>query len=175
MAEAMDLPPEQLAPDVDFRPAWRLDDAALEADATDFWNRTGILPKGTTPEARLKELVAIAYRDGVSIGVLTAKVGRLDQVRARLAFMRGAVDPEHRRSHIGFVLFLFGRALLERWSVEHPEERLAGLGAFVESRELAERARKPFGKPTGLGVVGFMPDGRQIRVFWFQDFRLDLD
>jgi GNAT superfamily N-acetyltransferase len=169
------LPPEQLAPDVDFRAAWKLDDAQLEADAIDFWSRTGILPRSATPEDRVKELLALAYKDGKAIAVMTAKVGRFDQVRARLAFTRGAVDPEYRRSHIGFVLFFFARDLLVRWGAEHPEERLAGLGSFIESRELAERARKPYGDPTGFGVVGFMPDGRQIRVSWFREFRLDLD
>ncbi len=171
----MNLPPEQLAPDVEFRPAWRRNDEALEAEAIAFWARTGILSAGTDPAARAKELVALARKDGRAIGVLTAKAGRLDQVRARLAFVRGAVDPEHRRSHIGFVLMLFGRDLLECWSAANPGERLAGLGAFVESRELAGRARQPYGRPTGFGVVGFMPDGRQIRVSWFRDFRLDLD
>lgn len=172
MDETGFLPPEQLAPGFDFRPAWRLGDAAIERDAIDFWTRTGILPAGVTPQQRARELVAVAYREGRMVGVLTAKVGRLDQVRARLAFIRAAVGPEHRRGHISLVLYLYARDLLERWSAEHPEERLAGLGAFVEGRELAERARRGNG-PTRLGLIGFMPDGRQIRVCWFRDFRLD--
>ena len=70
-------------------------------------------------------------------------VGRLEQVRARLAIIRGAVDPEYRRGHIGLVAATsHARDLLERWSAEHPEERLAGVGAFIESKELAERARR---------------------------------
>jgi hypothetical protein len=166
------LPPEQLAPGFDLRPAWRLDDQAIERDAVDFWTRTGILPPDVTPQQRAKELVAVAYKDSRIVGVLTAQVGRLAQVRARLAFVRGAVDPEHRRGHIGLVLFLYARDLLERWSADHPKERLAGLGAFVESKELAERAKRGNG-PTRLGLIGFTPDGRQIRVCWFRDFRLD--
>jgi len=167
------LPPERLAPDFDFRPAWRLDDEEIERDAVDFWTRTDILPPDVTAQERARELVAVAYKEGRTVGVLTAHVGRLAQVRARLAFVRGAVDPEYRRGHIGLVLYLYGRDLLERWSAEHPEERLAGVGAFVESKELSERARRGNG-PTRLGLIGFMPDGRQIRVCWFRDFRLDL-
>jgi len=162
------LPPEQLAPGFDFRPAWRLEDAAIERDAIDFWTRTDV-----TPQERARELVAVAYKEGRIVGVITAKLGRLAQVRARLAFLRSAVDLEHRRSHIGLVLYLYVRDLLERWSAEHPEERLAGLGAFIESKELAERSRRGNG-PTRMGLIGFTPDGRQIRVCWFREFRLDL-
>ncbi|MEA3015069.1 MAG: hypothetical protein QOD42_3614 [Sphingomonadales bacterium] len=167
------LPPEQLAPGFDLRPAWRLGDEAIERDAIDFWTRTGILPAGVTPQERARELVAVVYKEGSMIGVLTAQVGRLAQVRARLAFVRGAVDPEYRRGHIGLVMYLYARDLLERWSAAHPEERLAGVGAFVESNELSERAKSGNG-PTRLGLIGFTPDGRQIRVCWFRDFRLDL-
>lgn len=172
MDQTGSLPPEQLAPGFELRPAWRLDDEEIERAAVEFWTRTGILPPDVTSQERAKELVAIACKEGRAVGVLTAKVGRLDQVRARLAFLRGAVDPEYRRSHVGHSLFFYGRDLLERWSAEHPEERLAGLGGFIESKELAERARRPNG-PTRMGLIGFMPDGRQIRVCWFRDFRLD--
>ena len=168
------LPPEQLAPDFDLQPAWRLEDPQIERDAIDFWTRTGILPPDVTPQERATELVAVAYKDGRIVGVITATVGRLAQVRARLAFLRSAVDLDHRRGHIGLVLYLYVRDLLERWSAEHPEERLAGLGAFIESKELAERARRGNG-PTRMGLIGFTPDGRQIRVCWFRDFRLDLE
>jgi hypothetical protein len=167
------LPPEQLAPGFDFRPAWRLGDLGIERDAVDFWTRAGILPAGVTPRERARELVAVVCKEDRLVGVLTAQVGRLAQVRARLAFVRGTVDPEYRRSHIGLVMLLYGRDLLERWSAAHPDERLAGIGAFVESKELSERARKPNG-PTRMGLIGYTPDGRQIRVCWFRDFRLDL-
>jgi len=172
MDETGFIPPEQLAPGFDFRPAWRLNDEGIERDAIDFWARTGILPPDVMPEARAKELVAIVYKDGKVIAVLTAEVGRFVQVRARLAFIRGAVDPEYRRGHVGLVMLLYARDLLERWSADHPEERLAGIGAFIESDELAERAKRGNG-PTRFGLIGFTPDGRQIRVYWFRNFRLD--
>ncbi len=157
----------------ELRPAWRRDDARIEADAIDFWRRLAILPGKVLPEARAKELVAAAYKDGRLVGVTTATLDRLEFLRARLAMLRGAVDPEFRRSRAGFALALYSRDLIERWSYDHPDERVAGLGAIVESPDLVARQREPFWPQTRLGLVGYTKDGRQIRVSWFEDFRLD--
>ncbi|MEA3015071.1 MAG: hypothetical protein QOD42_3616 [Sphingomonadales bacterium] len=169
----MALTAEDMAPDFEFRPAWRLNDPQIEKDAVEFWNRLGILPKKVKPEERARELTAVAYKDGRIVGVHTARLGRLDQVRARLAMLRSAVDPDCRRTRVSFALTLYTRALLERWSKEHPEERLAGLGAILESRELAGRGNEPYWPTTRFILAGFMPDGRQLRISWFEDFRLD--
>lgn len=169
----MTITAEEMAPGFDFRFVWRAQDAGVEADAVAFWTRLGILPPEVRPEERAKELVTAAYKDGALVAVMTARAGQLDRVRARLAFVRGAVDPDHRRSRVAFAMMLHARAGLERWSAEHPEERLAGIGAFIESKALRERARQPYWPTTQFGVIGFMPDGRQIRVSWFRDFRLD--
>ena len=163
----------ELAPGYDLQPAWRLGDRQIEADAVAFWNRLGILPAEVKAEERARELAAVAYHDGRIVGVQTAVPARLDIVRARLAMVRSAVDPEHRRSHVGMALAVFARDLLEQWSKDHPEERLAGLGAVIEGPNLFERAREPFWPQTRFGVVGYMPDGRQIRVSWFEHHRLD--
>jgi GNAT superfamily N-acetyltransferase len=172
----MTLSPEQLAPDVDFRWVWRCGDAEMEAEAIDFWDRNRLLPAGVDRLERAKELVMVARKDGKAVGVITGQAGRLDQVRARLVFFRGSIDPDYRRSHIGFVLLLAAQKRLEQWAADHPEERIAGQGSFMESRELAELARIPGStEPFRLGVVGFLNDGRQIRVHWFRDFRLDLE
>lgn len=164
---------EEIAPGYDIRPAWRLGDAGIEADAIAFWNRLGILPSGVTPEERARELAAVAYRDGRIVGVHTIALARLELVRARLGMLRSAVDPEHRRSRVSMALSVFTRDLLEQWSKDNPGERLAGLGAIVEGPNLFERAREPFWPTTRFGVVGYMPDGRQIRVSWFEHHRLD--
>jgi hypothetical protein len=164
---------EEMAPDFEFRPAWRLDDAEVEAGAIAFWQRMKILPAEVNPEERAKELICTAWKDGKVIGVQTAALGRLELVRARLAMVRSAVDPEHRRSRVSFAMSLYARDLIERWSMAHPHERVAGLGAIIESREFAGREKQPFWPNTKYGVVGYTPDGRQIRVSWFEDFRFD--
>lgn len=107
------------------------------------------------------------------VGVATATLARLEIVRARLAMIRTAVDPEHRRSRAALALAVFTRELIERWSAEHPEEKVAGLGAIIESPDLLARQKEPFWPTTRFGLVGYTPEGRQIRVSWFEDFRFD--
>jgi len=165
-------PAPDVAADVDFRPAWMRADPQIEVDAIAFWNRLGILAEGVTPEQRAKELVLVAYKGDRIVGVVTANVGILPQVREKLAMLRGAVDPEFRRSHVGFAMLLGARKVLETWSAEHPHERLAGLGAIVEAADLVARQAQPYWPLSKFGVVGFLPDGRQLRVSWFQDYRL---
>lgn len=169
----MTISPEEMIPGFELRPAWRLNDARIEADVIAFWNRLNILPAGVKAEERAKELIAVVYKDDDIVGVHTATLDRLDQVRTRLAMLRSAVDPQYRRSHISMALTVYSRALLERWSRDHPDERLGGLGAIMESRQLAERGKQPYWPNTRFILAGYTPDGRQIRISWFEDFRLD--
>jgi hypothetical protein len=105
--------------------------------------------------------------------VSSATIERVEQVRVRLAMLRSAVDPDYRRTHISLALTLCSRALLERWSRDNPHERLAGLGAILESRQLQERGKQPYWPQTRFILAGVLPDGRQLRISWFEDFRLD--
>ena len=157
----------------DYRPAWRLEDPSIEADALAFWERLGLLPGSVDPLARAKELVAVAYRKGELVAVATATLQRLEFLRARFAMLRAAVDPAWRRSRAAFGLALYSRRLLETWSYDNPEERVAGLAAIIEAAELVARQREPFWPTTKFGLVGYTKAGRQIRVSWFEDFRLD--
>jgi hypothetical protein len=166
------VPPELLL-DVELRLAWRRDDPQIAADAIAFWTRLGLLPAGVNAMDRAKDVVLAVYKGERMVAVTTAELAILPQVRARLAMIRGAVDPEFRRSHIGAVMLARARQTLECWSMENPRERVAGLGAIVESRELGPRARQPYAPLSRFGLIGFTPDGRQIRVSWFEDFRLD--
>ena len=165
---------DQPATDIYIRPAWRRDDAAIEADAIDFWTRLGILPQGVSPEQRAKELVVAAYRDGRLIAVTTAVLERIESLRGRFAVIRGAVDPDHRRTHVGIAIAIHARETLEAWAAAHPEEKIAGMAGVIENQDIAARLTEPYWPVTRLGLVGHMPDGRQIRVAWFREGRVDV-
>jgi hypothetical protein len=161
------------APDLDMRAGWRLNDPQLESDAIGFWQRLGNLPAGVDPQARARELVGGCYKDGRLVGVATAEIVFLDVVRARFAMLRASVDPELRRSHAAATLTYHARNCLDRWSEANPHERLAGLGAVLEARELSALQREPLWPETGLALIGFTPEGKQVRISWFDHYRLD--
>ena len=157
----------------DIRPAWRLGDPDIERDAIDFWARNGLLPDTVKAEDRASELVAVAYSGGRVIGATTASLSRYSPLRARFAFLRGAVDPAFRRRQVGRTLLQVSRPLLEQWSAEHPEEKVLGLGSIVESDQFAELRRFPVSPDGQLVLVGYLEDGRQVRVSWFAHARVE--
>ena len=172
MAEGDDRPRDERWPDIEVRIAWRRDDPAIEADAIDFWTRLALLPPEVRPEQRAKELIAAAYMHGRLIAVSTATIEWIDFLRARFAVVRGATDPEHRRSRAQLALAVPSREALQRWAIDHPEEKLAGGLAVVERAEWGDFASLPVWPESELMVVGHTADGRQIRAAWFDHFRL---
>lgn len=165
--------PAEPLPGIEFRPAWRLDEPQIERDAAAFWRRLGNLPADIMPEERAREVVLAGYREGRMVAVVTASIGLLENVRARVAMLRGSVDPEYRRSHVGVAMFYQAHAILEAWAADNPGERVAGVGGILESRELASVQRIPYWPTTRFNLIGFTVDGRQIRLRWFRDVLLD--
>ena len=151
-------------------PVWRLNDENIERQAIQFWNELKILAAGVDPQARAKELCAVAHHDGELAAVATASIEEVPQLRARFAMFRTAVAPQHRRSHLGQDLLIFSRTLLEEWSRAHAGENVKGMGIVLEAQ--IDRAKEPVWPITGLTLVGYTPDGRQIRVAWFAHARV---
>ena len=159
--------------DFEVRTAWRRDDSRIAADAIEFWTRLGLLPPGVRPEDRAKELIAAAYRDGRLVAVATATLDWIPKLRARFAIVRGATDPDYRRSHAQLALAVPSREALRLWSLAHPDEKLAGGIAFVERGEWGDFTRLPVWPESELMLVGYDDLGRQVRASWFDHFRFD--
>lgn len=154
------------------KPVWRRDDAKAIQDAIALWRRLGALPKGVDAQARARELCAVAYAADELIGVSTISLGPLPALRARFGFFRCLVAPEHRRSGIARTLLIESRAILSAWSQAHPADKIAGMAAIIENRNLDEIGRLPVWPQSGLVLIGYTQDGRQIRVSWFEHARL---
>ena len=159
--------------DLDLRLAWRRDDRDIERDAIAFWERLAILPPDVKPADRAKELAAAAYQDGRLVGVSTVSLHRYEPLRGRFAFYRCAVEPEQRRTLAATALTAVTRDRIEQWSAEHPEERVLGLAAIIESTELVQRQRYPLWENSRLNLAGYLADGRQLRVAWFAHARVE--
>jgi hypothetical protein len=151
-------------------------DAKVAADVVAFWKRLNVLPPGIAPEERAKELCAAAYLRGELIGVSTMVLDILPQLKARFGFFRCLVAPEHRQQGLARVLAVHSRNLLADWSKRHPEEKVLGMAAIVESPTLDGASKAPVWQApgiNGLALIGYTKNGRQIRVSWFEHACLD--
>lgn len=158
---------------LDVRVAWRRDDLAVQADAIAFWERLGVLPAGVAPEQRARELAAAVYKDGALVAVATAVPQRIDFLRANFLLLRSMADPACPREEAQVAFADPVRKALEEWAVANPEQRLAGVVTFVDPKAIGELAYMPVWPVWPLSLVGYLADGRQVRVCWFDHFLFD--
>jgi hypothetical protein len=149
------------------RPAWRLGDGEIELAARAFWRRLNILPAGVRPEDRVKELCSVAFLNGEVAGLSTTVIEPVPFLRSRLAMLRVAVDPAHRRRLIAVELTRHTGDHLEQWSLDHPAEDVKGLAAILQSSAFQAHQKSPVWPRSGLVLVGYTTDGQQFRVRWF--------
>lgn len=162
--------------DLTYLPAWRLGDPKVEADAKELWEQLKMLPKPDKMESRLKELVATAYLDDRIVALESASVTYVKELKARIAVYRLCVAPEARRQLVSRYLGVYCRDLLEKWSLDNPEEKVLGVGAIIQAQEYAERQRQPVWSEMGLNLnLAFYLANRdeQFRVSWFKHARLE--
>lgn len=153
---------------VEFRAGWRKNDHVLEADAIAFWGSgKRVLPQRVDPEARARELCAVAYRDGIPVGVSTATLKYIEQFRSIMAFYRCSVRTEFGHEPLSWRITDFSREVLERWSLDNPAEKVMGLMAVMQSKILVTRYPQVFAV-VNMTFTGFTPSGLPIRVAWFK-------
>lgn len=159
--------------ELDVRVAWRRDDPVLEADAIAFWERLGVLPADVAPAQRAKELAAGVYKDGALVAVVTAVPQRIDFLRANFLQLRSIADPACSREEVQAAFANPVRRTLEEWAAANPEQALAGVVTFVDPKVVGELAHMPVWPVWPLSLVGYLNDGRQVRVCWFDHFLFD--
>jgi len=152
---------------ITYRPAWRLKDPQIEIDALDFWAQLKVISPAAAQQ-RVPELVAGAYQDGKMVAVATAVITYLPNLRAKFAMFRCAVSPDCRKAGLCANISCYSRDVIERWSLANPNEQVMGFGATVQAPELMMKQRQPYWTENGLTLVGFTPNGQQLRVVWFR-------
>jgi hypothetical protein len=153
-------------------PAWQRNDGKVANDARRFWQELAALPRGAEVDQRVRELCAAAYVGDELVGVSTIELRLAGLVRCRLGFFRCLVSPKYSDRRIVFKITAYSRQLLEAWSKEHPAEKVLGMAAILESPDFESLAKRPLW-PVDLRLSGYTPDGRQIRLTWFEHARLD--
>ena len=158
----------QVRTDVELKPAWRMKNPSFERDALAFWQENHLILPGEEINERLSQIVAVGYDQGKLVAVATAFIAHVDFVNCKLAMFRCAVAPEQRRSRLSTVITAYARELLEKWSAEHPDEDVRGMGSVTQAREFEGREARLFLRSTHLGFVGWTAQGHPFRIAWFE-------
>lgn len=158
--------------DIEIKPVWKAVDEALRADAVAFWDRLGVKPVNVSPEQRARELCVVAKADDGLAGLTTITLVNFEQLRQRFAFFRVMIDPEYRRRQLMRDLNQRTLEVMEQWSLENPDEKLAGImttyvADFLNAPDRDQAFRLPISERMGLILVGYTPQDEQIRVRWF--------
>tara|TARA_R110000868_G_scaffold207948_3_gene457072 strand:- start:8020 stop:8502 length:483 start_codon:yes stop_codon:yes gene_type:complete len=148
--------------------AWQRNDPKLEADAIAMWSDMGVLHPSVSPEQRAKQLVTLAYVGDRLIGITTAEVSRHEPVRQNIAFMRLLLRPETERQGIAVPITIAMRETLREWSAANPAAQIAGCGIIITAKGYGAQPVLP----AGLALAGYTPEGLQIRLYWWDHFRL---
>jgi hypothetical protein len=146
--------------------AWDRPADAARADAVALWTEHGLLGADVRRE-RADQLVSLAYDGDRLAGVTSVAIQRIDLLRGNFAMFRDFVAPAYRRRMLAAVLLSHSRAIIDHWSALNPDAGVLGLAAVVEGAALREPARLPRWTNAGLDLAGWLPDGRQLRVAWF--------
>lgn len=154
-----------------FVAAWPAPDATLRAEAADFWSRLDLLDPAVDKDARAHQLAAAIYADDHLVGVATAELLRLDEFKARFAFVRTAVDPAQRGRAGARALASFARREIEAWAQAHPDENVLGMAAIFRDPSMSGWHR-PVTRSSNLALVGYLDGGEQLRIAWFEHARL---
>jgi hypothetical protein len=158
---------------VTLKTVWRARDAAIERDVLAYWDREKALPPDADPAARLRELCVVA-NDGPSVvGSVEAHLHYVDFLCARLASLRLFVARSHRRGQVANTITLEAQHILERWSFEHPEEKLMGCGGATQAKNVGDWLRAAVLQPTGFALVNYNEKGEQFRLAWFKHATID--
>ena len=156
--------------------AWRLNDLKIADDAKSFWHQLRALPPSASPEQRAKELCATAYLGNELVGVSTITLENFPRLRCRIAVFRCLVSPQHAHRRIAKRLTDYSRGLLERWSRHNPGERVLGMAFTLESPNFELLRTRPvwrLGNNAYYWLIGYTPDGKQIRLSWFTHARVE--
>jgi len=153
-----------------YEKAWLLNNEKIASEAIALWSEFNILPRNVNPADRARELITVAYDGDRMVGVTTGEVTYYEPVRQKFVFMRIFIHPDYEKGGVSVPLTIAAREDLRQWSIDNPNLKIAGYGAVITAPGYGE---KPY-LPAGLYPVGYTPDGHQIRLYWFEHFRLPL-
>jgi len=159
--------PEPPAPGefgIDLRLAWNRGDAAIAADVKAFWRQFNLLPPGSDPDKRAKEVVLAAYAGGRLVAVSTAAIEEVMFLRCKMAVYRCAIAPDFRGQMMSMLVTAHSLKALEAWSLAHPDAGVMGMLAVLENETYKKKThphRAPGDKTFAGGLQSQGPEDRR--------------
>lgn len=153
-----------------YEKAWLLNNENFAKEAIALWTQNNALPRVVKGEDRARQLITVAYDGDKMVGVTTGEVNYYEPVRQKFVFMRIFIHPDYEKGGVSVPLTIAAREELRQWAIDNPDQKIAGYGAIITAPGYGE---KPY-LPAGLIPVGYTPSGHQIRLYWFEHFRLPL-
>jgi hypothetical protein len=160
---------------LELRAVWQKDDPIVARDVETLWDELkAVFPRERAD--RLKELVAVAYDENHKIvGACTARTIEYKVLRTHIFHLRPAILPGSQHDEVLLHLLSAAKAALQPWARARPGERLKGILVMFDSDAYDALAPEPILRRADVDLVltGYTDGGRQIRVLWFDDARLE--
>ena len=157
-----------------YKVVWRCADAAMERDVLAFWRENQLLRDDADAAKRLRDICVVACEDERVVGLFSAEVRFFEPVRAKIAMLKIAVAPSHRKSKVSSYLSLFGSDVIEVWASDNPDEKVMGIGSIsqvVSSSPYLKEAITP--RRSHFGIINHTQRGEQVRLAWFKNAQID--
>jgi hypothetical protein len=161
-------------------PVWPAPSLAEREEVIDFWLAESALPNRPVAEERAQQVLVVA-RDfaGHVAGVSTAVPTFVSQLGFDCFYYRTFIGRAHRRHGLRSTKLMWNIALesyrfLNQRFLEGCDPSVLGLYAVIESPSIMRNRSDLVWHDGGMNAVyiGRMPDGRHIRVWYFDGARI---
>lgn len=160
---------------IEARAVWQNADPDTARDVEALWGELGaVFPRDRAD--RLKELAAVAHDETRKlVGACTARLIDYKVLRAHVFHFRPAIAPGAHHDETLLSLLSAAKAALQPWAQARPGERVKGILVMFDTDAYDGLYAEPVLRRQGIELVltGYTDGGRQIRVAWFDDARLE--
>lgn len=159
-------------PGITFQNVWKEKNQELLDEIVDAWTRYKAIPPGENPLDRAKQVVYLARNEENHIvGIATAYIRRIGQLRANMFVYRSFVAEPYRRKGIMTRITVMTRDYLELIH-QNINPMCLGIIAEIENEGLKQTLRQAVYPQSKLALIGYSKRGNPIRVYYFQGAKI---
>jgi len=160
------MPDSQHPYGISFQNVWKTEDEAIIKEIIELWTSNNLLPEGSDPAKRAKQVVfVIRSHENKIIGISTAFPEYIKQLRNHAFLFRCFILPEHRYPGLLTKLTVITRDFLQS-IFEETDPPCIGMISIIQNERLNEY-NKPWYKGGDMVFIGYTQDGLQMRMFYF--------